>query len=116
MKRQVCLLRLKSSLPRNVLYQDICDILCAELNGISKTLSVFDEIAKAESPKGTSPSDQQLKAKKVFIKATIDQNLQERASRIQITAGIVQVCQPIVSGLSQFYIIFQALLPQNSLQ
>ena len=108
MKRQVCLLRLKSSFPRNVLYQDICDILCAELNGTSKTFHVFDEIAKADAPKGTSKAETDLKSKKMFIKAIEPAagQLQERKSRIQHTAGVVQVFRPVNHLLFNVFIGF----------
>ncbi len=79
--------------------QDICKILCDEINGIRATFSVFDEIAQSatsEAPKGSASSEQLLKLKRFFIKATdlgADKSrAKERKLRIQNTYEMVQVC------------------------
>jgi hypothetical protein len=81
------------------LSQEFCKGLCDEINGIRATFPVFEEIAKAELPKGTTSAEQLLKLKKFFAKA-IDPSqdkiqMQDRKSRILKTSDIVQVRAPV---------------------
>ncbi len=83
----------------DTLSQEFCKGLCDEINGIRATFPVFEEIAKAEMPKGTSSAEQLIKLKKFFAKA-IDPSqdkiqMQERKSRILKTSDIVQVRAPV---------------------